>query len=157
LLGPLYHLIAREDRLLALREARRVLRPEGVLCAAIISRFASAFDGLWRGLLDDPTFAAIVKRDLHDGQHHNPTGNLMYFTEAYFHRPEELAEEITEAGLFHERTLAIEGVGWLLQDFEGWWQNETRRADLLEIIRQLESESCLLGASAHLMGVARKK
>jgi ubiquinone/menaquinone biosynthesis C-methylase UbiE len=156
LLGPLYHLTARDDRILALREVRRVLRPGGVLCAAIISRFASALDGLFQGLLHDPAFAAIIENDLHDGQHRNPTGSLMYFTESYFHRPEELAEEISQAGLQHERTVAIEGIGWLLQNFEEWWQDEMHRANLLEIIRRLESESSLLGASAHLMGIARK-
>src|SRR5215211_9253937 len=34
LLGPLYHLVARAERLSALAEARRVLRPGGVLLAA---------------------------------------------------------------------------------------------------------------------------
>src|ERR1700732_555519 len=40
LLGPLYHLVEPSDRLQALLEARRVLRPRSVLCAASISRFA---------------------------------------------------------------------------------------------------------------------
>src|SRR5207249_8519643 len=72
--GPLYHLTEREDRLLALREARRVLRSGGVIFAAAISRFASVFDGLWRGFLDDPVFQGIVQDDLTNGQHRNPTG-----------------------------------------------------------------------------------
>src|SRR5262245_63908070 len=38
LFGPLYHLTDRMDRLLALREAHRVLRPGGVLLAAAMSR-----------------------------------------------------------------------------------------------------------------------
>jgi ubiquinone/menaquinone biosynthesis C-methylase UbiE len=41
LLGPLYHLTSRDDRLRALREAFRVVRPGGVVAAAAISRFAS--------------------------------------------------------------------------------------------------------------------
>jgi SAM-dependent methyltransferase len=64
LMGPLYHLTDRADRVQALREARRVLRPGGVLLAAAISRFASALDGLCRGFLKDPEFAEIVQRDL---------------------------------------------------------------------------------------------
>ena len=48
LLGPLYHLTDRADRIRALTEARRVLRPGGVLAAAAISRFASTLDGLPR-------------------------------------------------------------------------------------------------------------
>jgi ubiquinone/menaquinone biosynthesis C-methylase UbiE len=38
LLGPLYHLLDREDRLRALREAARVVRPGGLVAAAAIGR-----------------------------------------------------------------------------------------------------------------------
>lgn len=41
LLGPLYHLTVRPQRVAALAEAHRVLQPGGVLIAAAISRFAS--------------------------------------------------------------------------------------------------------------------
>jgi len=60
LLGPLYHLTSRDDRLQALREAYRIVRPGGVLAAAAISRFASTYDGLLRGFLEDPGFEGIV-------------------------------------------------------------------------------------------------
>ena len=38
LMGPLYHLQAREQRLTALREAHRVLKPDGILVAKAINR-----------------------------------------------------------------------------------------------------------------------
>src|SRR5918994_4554119 len=98
LLGPLYHLTEASDRARALTEARRVLRPGGWLFAAAISRYASALDGLARNLLDDSRFERIVQRDLRDGQHRNPTDRLDYFTTAFFHRPDELAQEIQAAG-----------------------------------------------------------
>src|SRR5207342_1873839 len=40
LLGPLYHLRERADRIRALAEAARVVRPGGVVFAAVISRWA---------------------------------------------------------------------------------------------------------------------
>lgn len=42
LLGPLYHLQEKADRMQALAEALRVLRPGGILFAAGISKFSSA-------------------------------------------------------------------------------------------------------------------
>src|SRR4029453_27280 len=111
LLGPLYHLTERADRVRALAEARRVVRPGGVGVAVAISRFASTVDGLARGRLDEPGFAAIVHRDLSDGQHRNPTRRPEWFTTAYFHLPDELATEVADAGLRLRALLAVEGGG----------------------------------------------
>jgi ubiquinone/menaquinone biosynthesis C-methylase UbiE len=156
MLGPLYHLLERKDRLAALQEAHRVLRVGGWLFAAAISRFASALDGLFQGLLDDPQFASIVERDLADGQHRNPTGNMIYFTDAYFHRVEELEAEIKEAGFHYGKTQAIEGPAGWLQNFEAWWNEPARRQRLLDLIRKLETDPSLIGASAHIIGIGRK-
>jgi ubiquinone/menaquinone biosynthesis C-methylase UbiE len=156
LLGPLYHLQERDDRIKALSEARRVCRSGGVVIAAAISRFASAVDGLRGGYLTDPAFADIVAGDLHDGRHRNPTGHAAYFTAAYFHRPEELAEECGSASLTHVETVAVEGIGWLLPNLDEWLADNARKRVLLSTLAQLEAEPALMGASAHLLCVARK-
>jgi ubiquinone/menaquinone biosynthesis C-methylase UbiE len=156
LLGPLYHLPEAADRVQALGEARRICRAGGVVIAATISRFASTLDGLRGGYLEDPAFAAVAASDRRDGRHHNPTGNPAYFTTAYFHRPDEIADECRAAGLIHETTLAIEGPAWLLADLEARLSDEGRRAALLDALAGLESERSLLGVSAHLLTVARK-
>jgi ubiquinone/menaquinone biosynthesis C-methylase UbiE len=62
--GPLYHLVERADRLMALREARRILKPHGVLIAAAISR--------------DAEFRKIVASDLATGQHRNDDANCLF-------------------------------------------------------------------------------
>jgi SAM-dependent methyltransferase len=157
LLGPLYHLTEAADRLAALAEAGRCLRPGGVLVAAAISRFASAVDGIVRGLLLDPEFVPIVERDLDEGQHRNPTERIEYFTEAYFHRPEELRAEMEEAGLVHEATLPVEGIGVLSKNLDELWKDEAAREAVLAIVRRLEDEPSLLGASPHLLAVGRRR
>jgi ubiquinone/menaquinone biosynthesis C-methylase UbiE len=155
LLGPLYHLTEAADRARALSEARRVLKAGGRLFAAGISRWASALDGLSRDLFQDPRFAAIVERDLREGQHRNPTERLDYFTTAYFHRPEELRGEVLGAGLILEGLYGIEGPGWLLSDVTARLADPRRCAELLQVARLLESEPSVLGVSAHLLVVAR--
>ncbi len=156
LLGPLYHLTEREDRVAALREARRILRPGGWVFAAGISRFASLLYGLLTGSLADPEFVRIVERDLAKGQHRNPTGRTSYFTTAYFHHPQELQTEVKEAGLHHEATLAIEGPGCLLPDLEERWGDQEKRQQILMTARWLEAESAMLGASSHILAIGRK-
>lgn len=155
-LGPLYHLTEKTDRLKALREVWRVLRPGGVVFAAAISRFASLLDGFFRGLIDDPEFVAILKQDLRDGQHRNRTQNLSYFTTAFFHHPDEMRSEIEEAELEIEHLIAVEGPFWCLQNFEQVWDNVRARERMLECLRRVEADRALLGASAHLMAIARK-
>lgn len=156
LLGPLYHLLHEEDRMSALREAWRVLRPGGVLFAVGISRFASAFDGLRRGYLNDPCFRDIVTQDLASGNHRNPTGNPAYFMDTFFHHPEELREEVEAAHFGQVALHGIEGPGWLLADFDDWWDDESRRAILLGTVASLSTEPSLLGLSAHIMAIGRK-
>ena len=155
LFGPLYHLTTRADRVKALAEAKRVLAPGGLLLAAYISRFASACDGIQEGALRDPEFAAIVDRDLTSGIHQNFTNRLEWFTTAYFHRPEEIQPEIEEAGLRFEALLAVEGPGWMNQDLDSWLADDDARERLLAVLRRVEREPSLIGASAHIIAVAR--
>ena len=156
LMGPLYHLTDRQDRALALTEARRILRPGGRLFAAGISRAASALDGLARELLEDPRYVAIVEQDLHDGQHRNPTERLDYFTTCYFHRPDELGGEVRAAGLELDGVFGVEGPGWILPDIEARMADPGRRDALLRAARLLELDPTVAGSSAHLLAVARR-
>jgi SAM-dependent methyltransferase len=155
LLGPLYHLTDREDRLTALREAARVVDHGGIVFVAAISRFASLFDGLTRGFLFDPAFRSIVERDLRDGQHRNPERRPEWFTTAYFHHPDELRREAADAGLEVVELVGLEGLaGWLRALAERW--TDADRTQILYSARAVESEPSLLGLSAHLLMVARR-
>lgn len=156
LFGPLYHLVERADRLQALREARRVVRREGLVLTAAVSRFASLLDGLRRGRLVDSVFRDIVTRDLRDGQHRNPTGDLAYFTTAFFHHPDELRAEMTEAGLQVERMVGTEGPAWLAECFDEVWADITQREWLLDTLRSIEEEPMVVAASAHPIGIGRR-
>lgn len=121
LLGPLYHLTERDGRLQALREARRVVRPGGLVVGAAISRFASLLDGFRQGFHADPTFLGIVERDLRDGQHRNPAGTERpdWFTTAFLHHPDELAQEVEDARLVLEGVYGVEGPRMALRGLVG--------------------------------------
>ncbi|MFN2471439.1 MAG: class I SAM-dependent methyltransferase [Gaiellaceae bacterium] len=153
LLGPLYHLTERSDRIQALSEACRVLRPGGLIAAAAISRFASMFDGLFRRYVTDPDFRLVTERDLVDGQHRSPAGRDAYFTTAYFHHPSELEGELWDAAVECEGVYGIEGPAWLEP---GLWEEDELREASLWAARTVESEPTLLGLSAHLLAVGRR-
>ena len=153
LLGPLYHLQEREERIAALLEAVRVARPRAPIFAAAISRFAPAIDGLDSGFFDDPEFASLLAAVTETGCHHNPTGNPDYFTTSYFHLPDDLAAELVDAGLTDVEVLAVEGIGWAAQDLDERMAEEEAQQKLLALLEQLEKEPSILGASPHLLAV----
>lgn len=156
LLGPLYHLTEAEDRVHALQQARRVLKPGGLLFASAISRLASTLDGLLHDAFTDPAFVAIAEQDLRDGQHRNNTGRTEYFTTAYFHRPEDLRAEAQSSGLEVLGVFGIEGPGGILPDIAARLADPQRRENVLRAARMLEADPAILAVSSHLLAVARK-
>lgn len=154
LLGPLYHLTERADRVRALREAARVVRRGGVVFAAAISRWAPRLDGvvteqLYRGVPESLDELAGVEA----------TGELPPVIPdgfcGYTHRPDELVAEIRDARLEVVDLVGVEGMplpGTEMAD---------RRADptdwqvLLEAARAVERVPELLGLSPHLICTAR--
>jgi ubiquinone/menaquinone biosynthesis C-methylase UbiE len=155
-LGPLYHLVERADRVAALGEARRVVEPGGLVATAAISRFASLIDGLVREFLFEPEFRRIVRRDLVEGRHANPDNRPHWFTTAFFHHPDELHEEITDAGLEVVELVGVEGIAGWLPHLEARWRRDADREAILDATRLIEAEPTLLGLSAHLLAVARR-
>lgn len=156
LLGPLYHLSERLDRVRALEEAGRVVRRGGVVAAAAISRHAPLLDTLRRGTIRDESVFANVRDELATGRRVAPARRNSPFPDGYFHLPEELEAEVREAALEVEGIFGVEGPGWLARDFDEHWQDTTMRERILEAARATETDPHLISVSPHLLAVARK-
>lgn len=95
-LGPMYHIVERENRLIALRELARILKPNGV---AIIA-YLNSWGLIKTGIVDFPnqfrdisTLHAMLGERTFTGQ------SLSSFTECYWSTPEVAFGEVKEAGL----------------------------------------------------------
>ena len=149
LLGPLYHLVERADRVGALREAARVVRPGGVVAAATISRYAVLLEAMRSGWHD---LQHVVYEVLATAV--SPPA-LPGFTTAYFHRPEDVPPEFAAAGLGEVAQYAIEGPAWLYGNLRDQLADPALRTDLMNGLRAVEQVPSMHGASSHLLTVAR--
>lgn len=166
LMGPLYHLRDREDRMQALREAFRVLKKGGLLVAAGISKFSSMTWALsvygekqnvnLVEFLDDPAFFNMIKGEMTTGDHIRPKEYPKFIAEAYFTTSEEMKSEIAEVGFAVEKAIAVEGCIWFTPHLQEKWADEASRERLLEIVRIMETEPEMMGMSPHFLVVARK-
>jgi len=152
LLGPLYHLPDRRDRVTALREAARVTAPGGIVAAATISRYAGLYDTLVRGRYLAPEVRQITDAEVVNGVHQ--PFDQDFFTLSYFHHPDEIVDEFADAGLTRAARYALEGGAWLFADRDGWLEGDERTAALLEALRSVEQEPSLFGISSHLLTVS---
>ena len=150
LLGPLYHLVDRADRIRALREAARVTAPGGLVAAAAISRHAPLLDLGARDRIDEET-EPVLREIVTSGRHDPRLG----FTTAYFHRVDELADEMREADLQERHVFGIEGpLAPAVIALEAEATADLRQA-ALRVARLLDGDPALVAASPHLLGVAR--
>ena len=148
MLGPLYHLPNHEERLKAINEAFRVLRPNGVLFAAGISRFASTLDNLRYDHVDKPEFVSSVHKAVSEGKRSHPS--------AYAHKPEELRMEVEASGFEIEALVAVEGTSWLIPNLSAKLQDASLTKRILAVLRELEDEPSLLGSSHHFMVIGKR-
>jgi SAM-dependent methyltransferase len=150
LLGPLYHLLDRAERVRALRECARIVRPGGPVFAAAISRWAPRIDGMLReriyvqhpaaaGLIDEVDRTGMLP-PLHDGGF-----------PAFCHRPGELREEVGEAGLEVADLVSVEGPAFILGDLDARMADPADRSVALEVSRAIERVPELTGFGPHLV------
>jgi S-adenosylmethionine-dependent methyltransferase len=154
LMGPLYHLLDSGDRLLALREAYRVVKPGAPVFAAFISRYAGHRDAAAHypeNAFENPGIYNTIAETGHlppreDGQ--------VGFT-AYFAHPSEIAPMCYEAGFEVATHLGLEGVvsmqeekiNTLVDDAWRFW---------VDINYAIAHDSTILGGVEHILAICIK-
>jgi SAM-dependent methyltransferase len=153
LLGPLYHLDRRRDRLRALAEAQRVVRPGGPVFAAAISRWATRIDGMLRARIYETSPGAEAELVPLERTGRMPPLFPGSFC-GYAHRPGQLRAELIASGLQVSDLVCVEGPAFLLDDLAERLADEQDRRVVLETARALERVPELLGIGPHLLATA---
>jgi ubiquinone/menaquinone biosynthesis C-methylase UbiE len=154
--GPLYHLQSRIDRIKALKEARRVLKQNGVLLGFAINHTVSTLTGLLNGMIHDPQFYAMCQSELTTGMHNPPASWPGILPEAFFHKPGQLMDEVTEAGFTTPEMFAVEGMVWLDSKYFETRSTPEKKEAMMNLLRSTEQNAELLSLSPHLMICGRK-
>lgn len=161
LMGPLYHLMNRSDRMLVLAEACRILKNGGILIAAGISKYSSAtwalsVYGNGVDFIDDEVYMEMLRREMDTGEHIRPETYPRIIADAYFHTPDELASEVKDGCFEVKARHAVEGCLWITPELNAKWEDPFRRERLLEIIHASECDDSMMGISPHFIVVANK-
>jgi SAM-dependent methyltransferase len=153
LLGPLYHLPEREDRIRALTEARRIVRAGGPVFIAAISRWAPRLDGILQERLyeESADFTALLPEVERTGKLPPVVPNGFV---GYTHRPGQLADEVSAAGLLLEDLVGVEGLPLAATDMESRIDDPIAWNVVLDAARAVERVPELLGLSSHLIATA---
>lgn len=153
LLGPLYHLTDGADRIRALAECARIVRPGGPVFAAAITRWAPRLDGVLKArlYLEYPEMVPLAGET-------ERTGLMPPLFEGsfngYCHRPSGLREEVAAAGLSVESVLNVEGPAFLLSDLGERLEDPADREIVLSTVRAVEAVPELSGVGPHLLATA---
>jgi SAM-dependent methyltransferase len=150
LLGPLYHLSSRAERVQALREARRVVRPGGPVFGAAISRWAARYDGVLRLRLYEQVPAMLEAIGPLEQTGVIPPLEPGWFT-GYTHRPGQLRAEFTSAGLAVADLVNVECGAFLLPDLRERLADPVARQVIMDSARALERVPELMGLGSHLL------
>ena len=153
LFGPLYHIVEREERSKCLAECRRLLKPGGKLFTANITCFSTAlnYTSLYdrRPVLEDENVYRMVEATVRTGLHRGDEIGLVYF-----HRPEELRDEVAAAGFTDVDLRGVIGPAWIIRNLDDVWPEPGKREAILRVVRLLEREESLMGFSTHFLSIS---
>ncbi len=149
--GPLYHLFTGKDRHQALKEAWRILKPDGLLFASGISRIASFIDAMHKNAVSRK--AAIIERSLTTGVYEKSSEGFNF---SYLHHPNELREEVKGAGFTNIELISIEGPVWDTRVVLEMHKDPQSWQECLRLLAMIEADETVIGASAHIMAIGRK-
>jgi len=153
LFGPLYHLSGRPDRLRALAEANRIVRPEGPVFAAAVSRWAPRILAELQARLYTriPELREEISRAERTGELPRLTRGSWF---GYCHRPRQLRAELTAAGLAVADLVSVDAPALLMADITERMNDPVDRAVVLDAARALERVPEMLGIGPHLLATA---
>ncbi|RKF18765.1 class I SAM-dependent methyltransferase [Alginatibacterium sediminis] len=152
ILGPLYHLQTQMQRDQAIREAHRILKPDGIIAVAYISRFfvAGMFAQQSAQLITPDVLSTLLETGLVPSKLADS-----FFNVGYFATPAEMESLVGKHGFTKLRHVSTDGFGRYISfgvnnftqaQYQTWLNYHLKTCD----------EPSLLGSSNHGLMLAKK-
>ncbi|MDR1030121.1 MAG: class I SAM-dependent methyltransferase [Treponema sp.] len=155
LMGALYHLQEKSDRILCLKEANRILKPGGIGIFAYISRCAIILDGFRKDYVNDPAEKELIDIDFLNGKHDSKLDKVGYFPNKYLHSTQEIYDELLSTTYCDITIYGIEGFSELI-DQRKYLEDDTKLKTLLHYLRLIEQDKEIMGISDHKLVICKK-
>lgn len=166
-MGPLYSITEYNERILALKEAYRLLKTNGIIFSAALTPYSVLLHCIAvyhkegkkkKNALDDPNIMAMIERELKDGCHINPDRKILNgLGTSHLHTAKALKNELENGGFADTIVHGVMGGAWLAPNLEELLENEEAKKSLMATVRLIDTHEEVIGLSGHLLAVSVKK
>lgn len=166
-MGPLYSITEYNERILALKEAYRLLKTNGIIFSAALTPYSVLLHCITvyhkegkkkKNALDDPNIMAMIERELNDGCHINPDRKILNgLGTSHLHTAKALKNELENGGFADTIVHGVMGGAWLAPNLEELLENEEAKKSLMATVRLIDTHEEVIGLSGHLLAVSVKK
>ena len=166
-MGPLYSITEYNERILALKEAYRLLKTNGIIFSAALTPYSVLLHCITvyhkegkkkKNALDDQNIMAMIERELNDGCHINPDRKILNgLGTSHLHTAKALKNELENGGFADTTVHGVMGGAWLAPNLEELLENEETKKSLMATVRLIDTHEEVIGLSGHLLAVSVKK
>ncbi|HUX39506.1 MAG TPA: class I SAM-dependent methyltransferase [Rectinemataceae bacterium] len=153
-MGPLYHLQKETDRIKAIEECLQILKPEGILVIAFLTKMAQAITILERNPESLVAYEEVLKESISTGhiRHDSP----IPFTEAFTIEPKDIKAFMGRFGLRMELLAGAEGIAC---SHEGTISRlgEEHLKRWIDFSFRYSTDESMLGMNKHILYIGRKE
>lgn len=148
LFGPLYHLISKEDKVKALKEAKRIVKENGII---MISYYMNEYAVLTYGFKENHIMEAIKNKDIDKNYHITPKETDLYSMV----RLDDIEELNTLTELKRIQIISQDGPTDYIRPLINKMDDETFKEYIKYVLSICERKE-LLGASSHVLDILKK-
>lgn len=155
--GPLYHLLDKKDQIKLLEEIYRVSKKGAIIFIAAISYygFLDGLIGKYKKLLLSNHLDNFLKTGSRKRDWFPKKGS--YFTDAQFHKPEELRKLIEKKGFKFIDMFACEGIATFFAEETNQLYKNKKAWDLwIKIIIENSNKESIIGSTVHFVTILKK-